>query len=48
METCDKLNLAVIADIPYEASNKGKSQNKLSYLGAHQQEKNRQLPEMPI
>lgn len=36
METSDNPNLAVIANIPYEASNKGKSQNKLNYLSARQ------------
>lgn len=36
MEAGDDLSLVVIANTPYEAGNKGKSQTKLNYLSTHQ------------
>lgn len=32
----DVLSLVLIANTPYEAGNKGKSQTKLNYLSTHQ------------
>lgn len=36
METSNNINLAVIANIPCEDSDKGKSQTKKKYLSIHQ------------